>query len=144
MIHKVYLGLGTNLGDKEANIHQALAYIREEMGTIDRCSSLLVSEPWGFDSPNSFVNAVCCVFTEQSPEQLLRTAKSIEKKMGRKSKSVGGVYHDRIIDIDILLYDNIHLSTPELTIPHPLMHERPFVMEPLMEITNGEPTTCLS
>lgn len=138
MIHKVYLGLGTNLGDKEANIRQALAYIQEEMGSIDRCSSLLVSEPWGFESTNSFINAVCCIYTEMSPQDILHTAKAIEKKMGRTRKSSCGVYHDRIIDIDILLYDDIRISTPELTIPHPLMHERPFVMEPLMEITSGE------
>ena len=76
---------------------------------------------------------MCCE-TALSPFDLLHGTQAIERDMGRLSKSVGGVYHDRIIDIDILVYDDIHIETPELTIPHPRMNERDFVLKPLKEI----------
>lgn len=133
-MHIVYLGLGTNLGNKEHNISYAIDKIKEMVGTVRRQSSLLVSEPWGFESQNTFVNAVVMVETSLSPQEVLSMTQAIERDMGRTHKSVNRVYHDRIIDIDILLYDDISISTPNLTIPHPLMHERDFVMIPLNEI----------
>ena len=136
--HVTYLGLGTNIGDKEANIRFALEKIQESVGDIVRQSALYVSEPWGFESENLFINAVVCVHTTLSPRQLLVATQRIERQMGRKRKSSNGVYHDRIIDIDILLYDDLHISYPDLVIPHPLMQQRDFVMIPLREIMDTQ------
>lgn len=131
---KVYLGLGTNLGDKEANLHGAVQKINERIGEVASLSAFYVTAPWGFSSENSFLNAACCVETGLSPLDLLRETQAIERELGRMKKSVGGCYSDRLIDIDILLYGDLILHTPELEIPHPLMTERRFVMEPLAEI----------
>lgn len=133
-MHQVYLGLGTNLGDKEANLKAAIEEIRKRVGEIISLSAFHASEPWGFESENSFLNAVCCVHTDLSPMETLRTTQEIERSLGRLKKSTGGNYSDRVIDIDILLYDDLHIDTPELTIPHPLMWQRDFVMIPLREI----------
>jgi 2-amino-4-hydroxy-6-hydroxymethyldihydropteridine diphosphokinase len=133
-MHQVYLGLGTNLGDKEANLKAALEEIAKRVGEITSQSAFYASEPWGFESDNSFLNAVCGVCTDLSPEETLRTTQEIERTLGRLKKSVNGVYSDRIIDIDILLFDDLRINTPELTIPHPLMWERDFVKIPLKEI----------
>lgn len=135
-MHTVYIGLGSNLGDKEWNIREAVRRIGETAGRVDRLSSLLVTEPWGFESENSFVNAVMRCSTALEPMELLRVTQEIERAMGRTVKSGGGQYQDRIIDIDILMYDDLHVATPELTLPHPLMQERDFVMIPLREISN--------
>lgn len=132
--HTVYLGLGSNLGDKAANITLAVQNIEEQIGHVVRQSALYVSEPWGFESENNFVNAVVRCKTSLSPHKLLRATQRIERQMGRKQKSLDGVYHDRIIDIDILLYDDLTIDTPSLKIPHPLMQQRDFVMIPLREI----------
>ena len=133
-MHQVYLGLGTNLGDKEANLKAAIEEIRKRVGEIASLSAFYASEPWGFESENSFLNAVCCVISDFSPVEILSITQDIERELGRKTKSVGGIYTDRMIDIDILLYDDLQIHTPELTIPHPLMWERDFVMIPLCEI----------
>jgi len=132
--HKVYLALGSNLGDKKANIERAIRLIEELIGRVDRQSALIVTEPWGFRSDNNFVNAAIRCLTTLSPRQLLTATQSIELSMGRKAKTVAEQYEDRIIDIDILLYDDITINEPGLKIPHPLMHERDFVMRPLNEI----------
>lgn len=134
MPHQLYLSLGTNLGNRKANIREAIAMIGERIGEVVRQSSLIETKPWGFSSPNDFINSCICVSTTLSPHQVLRETQRIERDMGRILKSQNGEYHDRIIDIDILLYDDLHLSTPDLTIPHPLMQEREFVMIPLKEI----------
>ncbi|MBP5479854.1 MAG: 2-amino-4-hydroxy-6-hydroxymethyldihydropteridine diphosphokinase [Bacteroidaceae bacterium] len=141
-MHTVFLSLGTNLGDKERNLNDAIAHIQRRIGTVVAKSAFVQTEPWGFESDNSFLNAAIKVETIQSPEQVLHQTQEIERMLGRVSKSVDGKYHDRIIDIDILLYyvdsvikgDGLHISTPELTIPHPLMNERDFVLIPLKEI----------
>ena len=134
MIHKVYFSLGSNLGDKAGNIREAINRIGELIGEVDRQSTLLITEPWGFESDNSFVNAAVRCITTLSPFAILHLTQDIERAMGRTVKSSDGQYHDRIIDIDILMYDDIHITTPELTLPHPLMKERDFVMIPLSEI----------
>lgn len=110
--------------------------IEERVGEITRRSSMLHTEPWGFDSDNEFVNSVIMVSTSLTPQQLLKATQEIEREMGRTVKSVNAQYHDRIIDIDILLYDDITLNEENLVIPHPLMRERDFVMTPLKEIIN--------
>ena len=134
MKHKVYFSLGSNLGDKEGNIREAISRIGELIGEVDRQSTLLATEPWGFESDNTFVNAAIRCTTSLSPFEILNITQNIERAMGRTLKSVDGQYHDRIIDIDILIYDDFHITTPQLTLPHPLMKERDFVMIPLKEI----------
>ena len=129
-----YLSLGTNLGDKRKNIAEAIKNIGELVGDVVRQSALYETEPWGFRSDNRFVNAAVCVDTQLSPRRLLEVTQRIEREMGRTLKSDGGEYHDRIIDIDILLYGDLHIDEPDLKIPHPLLHERDFVMTPLNEI----------
>ena len=131
---KVYLGLGTNLGDKESNLHAAVRKINERIGEVTALSAFYVTAPWGFSSENSFLNAACCVESVLSPLDILRETQEIEHELGRTKKSEGGHYSDRLIDIDILLYGDWVLHTPELEIPHPLMTERRFVLEPLAEI----------
>ena len=131
---KVYLGLGTNLGDKEENLHAAVLQINERIGKVTSLSAFYVTAPWGFASEHSFLNATCCVESELSPLAVLRETQAIERELGRLKKSVDRHYSDRLIDIDILLYGDKILHTPELEIPHPLMTERRFVMDPLTEI----------
>ncbi|MBQ2298032.1 MAG: 2-amino-4-hydroxy-6-hydroxymethyldihydropteridine diphosphokinase [Bacteroidaceae bacterium] len=134
MTHTAYLSLGTNLGDKENNLLSAISEIERRIGPVRAQSAFLATEPWGFDSQNTFLNAAIRIETKFSPLELLDETQQIERDLGRKHKSVNGQYHDRIIDIDILLYDDLHISTPRLTIPHPHMHERDFVIIPLKEI----------
>lgn len=133
-MNKVYLSLGSNLGNKEENILMAIEKIKEQIGTVVRQSALLRTEPWGFDSDNEFVNAAICVDTDLTPRELLHRTQQIERELGRTHKSKNRIYHDRLIDIDILLYDDETINEPDLIIPHPLMHERDFVMIPLREI----------
>ena len=137
--HQVYLGLGTNLGDRKSNIQHAIQLIGERVGTVVRQSSLIETEPWGFESPNKFLNAVILCETERTPREVLRLTQKIERDMGKTKmhatkRSKLTTYKDRPIDIDILLYDDITVAEPDLKIPHPLMHERDFVMIPLNEI----------
>ncbi len=131
---KAYIGLGSNLGDREQNLHNAIALIGESTGTVLAVSSFYYSEPQGFVSENYFVNAALMLETQLSPIQLLHALQDIEKQMGRTTKSIGGNYSDRIIDLDILSYENEILDTPELTLPHPRIRERDFVLKPLREL----------
>lgn len=140
----VYLGLGTNLGNREENVRRAVQLLGERVGQVGRLSSLYVTEPWGFRSDNLFVNAAVSVRTALSPRQLLEATQRIERDMGRTEKSDGGDYRDRVIDIDILLYGSLRVSEPGLVIPHPLMYERDFVTKPLNEILGGLPPAALT
>ena len=128
----VYFSLGTNLGDKEHNLRLAVQKIEERIGKVISLSAFYATAPWGFSSENTFLNAAVCVETLLPPLSVL--TQEMEREIGRTHKSVGGVYSDRLIDIDLLLYDDRVMDTPELKLPHPLMHERRFVMEPLVEI----------
>ena len=134
-----YLGLGTNLGDKELNLRRAVEKIGKRIGEVVSLSAFYVTAPWGFASENSFLNAVACIQTALSPMDLLQETQSLERELGRTHKSVDGQYSDRLIDIDLLLcFDAegglVHMNTPQLVLPHPLMLEREFVMTPLREI----------
>src|SRR5665647_481056 len=129
----VYLGLGTNLGNKEKNLESAINAISLEVGIVILQSTLYASNPWGFDSENKFLNAVILVQTQLSPTELLAKTQDLERKLGRTAKTVVE-FTDRIIDIDILLYDNQIVDKPQLKIPHQLMHLRDFVLIPLAEI----------
>lgn len=133
-IHRVFLSLGSNLGDRQAHLNKAIELIAERIGEVVRQSSFIETEPWGFESENRFLNGAILVETTLMPRQLLKATQKIERELGRKRKSSSGVYHDRPIDIDILLYDDLTIDEPDLKIPHPLMHERDFVMIPLREI----------
>lgn len=129
----VFLGLGSNLGAKETNIHQAITYIEEQIGPILDRSALFASESWGYESTNSYLNACIAIKTSLGPAACILATESIEQAMGR-FKSDKNNYVDRVIDIDILFYDNLILQTEKLIIPHPLLHERLFVLIPLSEI----------
>lgn len=133
-MYEVYLSLGTNLGNRKRNIREAIEKIGEQIGVVERQSALYETKPWGYASPNDFINACVFVLTPLAPRQLLEATQKIELEMGRTLKSVNGEYHDRIIDIDILLIDDLRIDEPDLKIPHPLMEERDFVMTPLKEI----------
>lgn len=134
----IYFGIGTNLGDREANLSVALQLLSERVGEQLACSSVYKSAPKGFISENEFANIVVAYHTDYSPEQVLLITQQIEREMGRTMKSENGVYHDRIIDIDLL--QAIHqskfiiLNLPTLILPHPRMHERDFVLIPLREV----------
>ena len=130
----VYLGLGTNLGDKEQNLRMSIKKIEERIGNVVSLSAFYATPPWGFSSENSFLNAAVCVETTLLPLQVLEETQRIERELGRTEKSVNGLYADRLIDIDLLLYDDRVMDAEGLILPHPLMTERRFVMEPLSEI----------
>ena len=134
MQHEVYLGLGTNLGDKVQHLNDAISRISERVGQVVCQSSFLETEPWGFESDHTFLNAVICCKTEKTPREVLLLTQQIERDMGRTHKSDSVGYADRIIDIDILLYASLAVDEPDLKIPHPLMHQRDFVMKPLEEV----------
>ncbi|MCI7070555.1 2-amino-4-hydroxy-6-hydroxymethyldihydropteridine diphosphokinase [Bacteroides pyogenes] len=138
-MHRVYISLGTNLGDKERNLRLALKHIEEQIGKVVSLSAFYATAPWGFTSDNSFLNAAACVETRLLPLDVLERTQSVERQLGRKQKSVNGAYKDRLIDIDLLLYDDwvvsdVSPSGARLTLPHPLMAERDFVLQPLAEI----------
>ena len=145
---KVYLGLGSNLGDREENMRKAIQLIGERVGKVTKQSSFIETDPWGYESANRFLNAVVLCETSRQPREVLLLTQQIERDLGRKTKrhfkknDVGSTsvetesYSDRPIDIDILLYDDLTIDEPDLQIPHPLMQERDFVMIPLKELTN--------
>ncbi|GAP71615.1 2-amino-4-hydroxy-6-hydroxymethyldihydropteridine diphosphokinase [Candidatus Symbiothrix dinenymphae] len=128
-----YLALGSNLGEKETNLRTAIDFLNQQAGTITARSSVHQTAPWGFESTNSFLNMAVCLQTDLSPIDLLHTVKAIEQQMGRRPKT-DNHYHDRLIDIDIILYDDVVMQSDELTLPHPLYKQRAFVLEPLEEI----------
>lgn len=127
------MSLGSNLGNTADNLENAIIQINKRAGKVISRSSFYITEPWGFDSVNKFANCCIAIHTELDPFALLSVTKEIEIDLGRTSKSAGS-YADRIIDIDLLIYDDIKINTDQLTLPHPLMNERDFVMKPLNEI----------
>ena len=142
----VYLGLGSNEGDREANIRLALSMLDDVDGvSVVKVSDLIETEPWGFNADVKFLNCAAEVFVNEqvTPLSLLKESKRIEESMGRDEVvefDTDGkrVYHSRPIDIDILLYGKQHIDNEVLTIPHPLMSERDFVMIPLRQIVSEE------
>ena len=144
MTHTVYLSLGSNLGNRKQLLLDAIEKINKKVGNVVRQSSFYETKPWGFESENLFLNAAVKVITKLSPTELLEVTQQIEREMGRKKKTTYNFrqqtpnYSDRPIDIDILLYDDLHVDLPELKIPHPLMQERDFVLVPLREIIDAD------
>ena len=131
VLSKIFLGIGSNLGDRQNNIQKALLELNAISITVEQVSTIIETDPEGGPSQGKFLNAVARCCTQLRPHDLLKNLKTIESKLGR----VQTVHHGpRTIDLDILLYDQQKISTKELTIPHPRMCERAFVMEPLKEI----------
>ena len=136
MANFVYLALGSNEGDKRQLMEQAIEQLTRFLGAPLRLSSTIETEPVGFSSPNSFLNMVALFSTDIPPMELLDITEEVERRLGRMRKTPkGGTYSDRSMDIDILLYGDRSIETERLTIPHPRMHERFFVLAPLAEIS---------
>jgi len=133
---KAYLALGTNLGNKPVNLLRAIGCIADEIGIFSAISSVYETQPQGYESENDFLNMVVCIETLLSPTEILIITQSIEKRMGRTQKTSHS-YQDRIIDIDIIAYDDLILHTENFQLPHPLFHQRRFVLEPFNEIAPG-------
>ncbi len=130
----VYLSLGSNLDNKSQNLDSAIQRIKMDVGNILSVSQFHSFKPWGFESNNYFLNAVAMIQTQLSPYDLLNSLQIIEKDLGRIAKSIDENYEDRVIDIDILMYDDLIIHSPQLEIPHKWMHERDFVLIPFSEI----------
>ena len=146
----IYFGIGTNLCNREENLRKAIELLHERVGECVACSSIYRSDPQGFVSENEFANVVAVCETRHSPEDILLITQQIEREMGRTEKSENGVYHDRIIDIDLLQAltpsnspfkgenlmegEDVVCKSETLTLPHPRMQERDFVMIPLREV----------
>lgn len=132
--HIIYIGLGSNLGDGPAHLDDAVSRLQREVGEVLYTSAYVRSEPWGFESQHTFTNAVTVMRTTLDPLTLLDVTQRIEREMGRTHKRRPGEgYHDRIIDLDILCYDDLRLSTERLVLPHPHIAARDFVRLPLEE-----------
>lgn len=131
-MHKLYVGLGSNLGNKEQNLNQAIQFIEERIGTIIAQSAFISTASWGYESKNLFLNAAILCDTLLSPHEVLRQLQQIEVEMGRVHTKEE--YEDRIIDLDILFYDDLIINSQKLAIPHPYIQQRLFVLIPLMEI----------
>jgi 2-amino-4-hydroxy-6-hydroxymethyldihydropteridine diphosphokinase len=132
----LYLSLGTNLGDKHKNLQDAIQQIEQRIGHVVAQSAVIATQPWGYKSENEFLNACVAVETTMSPRDILHTTQAIERALGRTQKS-RGTYHDRLIDIDILMLDDLIVDEKDLKIPHPLMRHRLFVLQPLAEIAQN-------
>ncbi|MFQ5987427.1 MAG: 2-amino-4-hydroxy-6-hydroxymethyldihydropteridine diphosphokinase, partial [Dehalococcoidia bacterium] len=126
----VFLALGSNLGDRKANLEKALQLLGERLA-LERLSSLYETEPVGLEEQPLFLNAVCCVKTDVGPFQLLSLLKGVEVALGRAPSFPNA---PRLIDVDILFYGNLVIETEQLAIPHPRLEERAFVLIPLAEI----------
>lgn len=129
----VYLSLGSNLGEREKFIKLAISEIGERIGRVTKISKNYETEPWGFNSTNRFINVAIEVNTQLSPQDVSYFVHKIEEDLGRVRSSKAG-YEDRVIDIDILIYDDFVFESETLTLPHPKMHLREFVIDPLCEI----------
>ena len=131
-MHQVFLSIGGNLGNKRANFDKVYTHIQNELGCIILRSSVYETPPWGFDSEDSFWNQVLCIETLLNPSEILEKIKNIDAAFGRKRISEG--YSSREMDVDILYFEDKIIETENLTIPHPLLHKRLFVVVPLAEI----------
>ena len=129
--HTAYLALGSNLGDKEANLRRALELLQQRGVEVVKTSSFICTEPYGVTDQPQFLNGVCVVRTSLEPLELLQTLLEIEQEMGRVRLRHWG---ERNIDLDLLLYEDVVMDTPELILPHPDMQNRDFVLLPLAEI----------
>jgi 2-amino-4-hydroxy-6-hydroxymethyldihydropteridine diphosphokinase len=130
----VFLGIGTNLGDRDSNLELAVSRVKEYVGPVLMSSSIYETDPWGFKAEEKFLNMVIKVATDLTPSGLLGRNLMIESLLGRTREQKQ--YSSRLIDIDILLYDDLIIDEESLKIPHPLLQERKFVLVPLAEIAS--------
>lgn len=133
-INQVYLHTGSNLGELDANLRRANKWIGKEIGFIERASKVYQTKAWGITDQPDFLNQALLAHTRLGPFELLEKIQAIERRMGRVREIKWG---ERIIDIDILFYNDEIIDTPNLTIPHPFLHYRNFVLLPLMDIAPG-------
>ena len=131
---QLLIALGANIGSRAAALRAAIAALTAEVGLLVKCSAFYETEPEGFQSSHAFLNAVAHFETTHSAPRILQITQAIERRMGRTTKSQDGIYHDRPIDIDILASGDTICHTQDLTLPHPHIAERRFVLEPLTEI----------
>lgn len=130
-----YLNIGTNLGDKSRNIEDAISSIENEFHAKALRSKIIESEPWGYNSRNSYLNIGIAIECGVSPTILLSKLHNIEKNLGSAShRNADGSYADRLIDIDIMAIDNLHIDLPNLKVPHPHLYDRPFFSLPYKEL----------
>ena len=130
----MFLNVGSNLGNRRMNLSRALAAIEREFGYFE-LSHTVESPPWGYDSPNTYLNVGVMVLSDLEPPEILRRLQAIERQLGSGNhRNADGSYADRLIDIDIIAIDDMTMDTPELTLPHPRMAERRFVLEPMAEL----------
>lgn len=132
----VHLSLGTNLGNRLSNLQKAVRLIQDKIGSIDKKSSVYENPPLGFEAEIFFYNVCVSVKTKLSPKEVLIHLQAIEKKLGRTKKTTEGGFTSRIIDIDLILFENQILDLEDLKIPHPLFSDRKFVLLPLNEIAS--------
>jgi len=132
-MNRVYLALGANTGNKPVNLLHAISFISKRIGTLSAISQVYETKPWGFESENNFLNMAVCVETSLLPDEILSITQDIEKIIGRTQKT-NHSYQDRLIDIDVIAYEDLVLHSENLQLPHPLFHKRRFVLEPLNEI----------
>lgn len=135
MVREVYIGIGTNLGDKLVNISKATDLIQREIGDVLKKSNIYESDPWGFESKEVFLNAVVQLETVETLESTLRKCLIIEESMGRVRESTKG-YTNRLIDLDVLLCEQEEISNKILNVPHMHNLKREFVLRPLMDVLN--------
>ena len=130
----IFLNLGSNLGDRRHNLSRAIAAIEKEFGYFE-LSHTVESEPWGYDSPNPYLNVGMMIISDLEPLEILHKLQAIERSINPAShRNPDGSYADRYIDIDIIAIDDLVIDTEELTVPHPRMMEREFVITPMMEL----------
>lgn len=130
---KALISLGSNIGDRKKNLAKAIRYINVSVGQIIDLSGIFETEPWGFSSENNFLNMAIEVISDLEPKRMMENCLEIEIKLGRE-RTDSEEYASRIIDIDLLFYQDLIINTPELTLPHPLLHLRRFILEPLCQI----------
>ena len=130
----VYLSLGSNMGDRESLLELSIKEINEQIGEVTKVSGKYETEPWGFVSANKFINMAIEVQSSLSPSEISKRVHQIEYDLGRRRDTRLTGYQDRVIDIDILMIDNIVSNEEYLTLPHPRMHQREFVLQPMCEI----------
>ncbi|MCX6226479.1 MAG: 2-amino-4-hydroxy-6-hydroxymethyldihydropteridine diphosphokinase [Bacteroidia bacterium] len=138
-MQELIIGLGSNLGDRRKNIETAIALIGEKIGLVTAVSTIVETEPWGFESKNKFLNCAIMIREEPCPSrscstrasEIIGILQSVESLFGRVRT---GVYTDRVIDLDILFYGDVILNEPGLIVPHPGLHERDFILISLMEL----------
>jgi len=132
-VARAYIGLGANLGDREATIRRALELLGERPGIrVAAVSTLRETEPWGFAEQPRFLNGAAALETTLTPRELLDALLAVERDLGRTRE--GPRYGPRTIDLDVLLYDDELVDEPGLTVPHPRLHERAFALEPLLDL----------